>query len=73
MPSTMSTRQAAATTPLQATTIDAAQMRSQLNGLKAIIDAVPGITSVVIDSVATLPPGNAATVSVIPSAPATAK
>jgi hypothetical protein len=40
-----------------------AQMRSQLTGLKAIIDAVPTITSAVVDSVNTLPAGSSATVS----------
>ncbi len=49
--------------PQAGTEIDAVQMRSQLNSLKALIDAVPGITSVVIDGVNTLPPGDAATVS----------
>ena len=39
-----------------------AEMRSQLNGLKDLIDGVPVITGVVIDNVTTLPPGEAATV-----------
>lgn len=37
--------------------------RDQFNGLKTLIDAVPGLTDVVIDSVTTLPPGAAATAS----------
>jgi hypothetical protein len=49
--------------PQAGTEIDAVQMRAQLNGLKTIIDAVPTITSAVVDSVDTLPPGSAATVS----------
>ncbi len=49
--------------PPQNAEIESAPLRTQFNGLKAIIDAVPGITSVVIDSVTTLPPGDAATVS----------
>ena len=38
-------------------------MRSQLNGLKSLIDLVPGLTDVVIDGVVTVPPGGAATVT----------
>ena len=42
-------------------------MRAQLTGLKSLIDAVPGITDVVIDSVTTLDPGEpaSATASII--------
>ncbi len=40
-----------------------AQFRGQFQGLKTLIDAVPGLTDVVIDSVTTLPPGDPATVS----------
>ena len=50
--------------PQENTPVDAAQMRAQFNGLAAMIAAVPGLTDVVIDSVTTLPPGSAATVSV---------
>ena len=50
--------------PQQNTLADAAQMRSQLNGLKDLIDAIPGVNSAVVDSVETLPPGSAATVAV---------
>ena len=49
--------------PQANTEIDAVQMRSQLNGLKDIIDAVPTITAATIDAVNTLPPGDPATVS----------
>jgi hypothetical protein len=42
----------------------AAEMRAQLNGLKADIDAIPGITSAVVDSVTTVGPGQPATVTV---------
>lgn len=38
-------------------------MRSQLNGLKDLIDAVPTITSAVVDSVTTLPAGDPAAVT----------
>ena len=40
-----------------------AEMRAQLAGLNDLIAAVPGISGVVIDSVTTLPPGEAATVN----------
>ena len=55
------------TLPQPLTEIDADQMRGQLNGLKSLIDAVPGITDVVIDSVTTLDPGEpaSATASII--------
>ena len=46
--------------PQPNTEIDADQMRGQLNGLAAMIAAVPGLTDVVIDSVATLDPGEPA-------------
>ncbi len=49
--------------PADATRATAAEMRGQLNALNDLIAAVPGITGVVIDSVTTLPPGEAATVS----------
>ena len=49
--------------PQAGTEIDAVQMRSQLNGLKSIIDAVPTITSAVVDAVTTLPAGDPATVA----------
>jgi hypothetical protein len=43
--------------PLENTTADAAQMRSQLNGLKALIDALLTITAAQVDGVTTLDPG----------------
>lgn len=43
---------------------DADQMRAQLNGLKDLIDAVPGITGAVVDAVHTLPAGEEAGVAV---------
>ena len=49
--------------PQAGTEVDAVQMRSQLNGLKSLIDAVPTITGAVVDAVSTLPPGNPATVN----------
>lgn len=41
----------------------AAQMRAQLTGLKSLIDAVPGVTSAVVDSVTTGAPGDPAAIS----------
>ena len=49
--------------PQENTPVDAAQMRSQLNGLKSLIDAVPTITGAVVDSVTTLPAGSTAQVN----------
>jgi hypothetical protein len=40
-----------------------AEMRAQLNGLKALIDAIPGVTSAVVDSVTTVDPGEPANVT----------
>ncbi|MBK8091217.1 MAG: hypothetical protein IPK32_04295 [Verrucomicrobiaceae bacterium] len=51
--------------PQAGTEIDAVQMRSQLNSLKDLIDAIQnGITSAEVDSVSTLPPGSAASVGI---------
>ena len=41
-----------------------AEMRAQLTALKALIDAVPAITSAVVDSVTTVGPGQSASVTV---------
>lgn len=41
-----------------------AMFRGQFQGLKALIDAVSGVTGAVVDSVTTLPSGSQATVSV---------
>ena len=49
--------------PQENTPADAVQMRSQLNGLKSLIDAVPTITGAVVDAVNTLPAGSPAQVS----------
>lgn len=49
--------------PQENTPADAVQMRNQLNGLKAIIDAIASINAAVVDGVTTLPPGDPATVS----------
>ena len=49
--------------PQAGTEVDAVQMRSQLNGLKSLIDAVPTITGAVVDAVNTLPAGSPAQVS----------
>ena len=53
------------TKPQAGTEIDAVEMRGQLNGLKSLIDAVPGITDVVIDGVTTLNPGEPASATAI--------
>ena len=50
--------------PVEHTDIDAAQMRSQFNGLKALIDAITSVTTATVDAVNTLNPGDPATVSV---------
>jgi hypothetical protein len=49
--------------PEAGTEIDAVQMRSQLNGLKDLIDAIQTITTAVVDGTSTLSPGSAATVT----------
>jgi hypothetical protein len=50
--------------PQENTLIDAAQMRSQFNGLKALMDAIVTIVAAQIAAVNTLNPGDPATVSV---------
>ncbi len=50
------------TLPQAGTEIDAVQMRSQLNGLKALIDAIVTVTAAQIEGVTTLLPGEAASV-----------
>jgi hypothetical protein len=52
------------TLPQENTLADAAQMRSQLNGLKDLIDAVPTLTAAQVDSTNTLPQGSPANASV---------
>jgi hypothetical protein len=49
--------------PQENTLADAMQMRGQFNGLKTLIDAIPGITGAVVDSVTTLGPGEPASVT----------
>ena len=44
--------------------IESAPMRGQFQGLKALIDAVPTITTAQVDAVTTLNPGDPATVGV---------
>jgi hypothetical protein len=46
------------TKPLAGTEIDAAELRSQFQGLKDCIDTVPTVTSAVIDTVTSAPPGD---------------
>ena len=43
--------------------LDADPMRGQLNGLKDLIDAAPGVNAVVVDEVTTVAPGQPATVT----------
>ena len=50
--------------PQEGTPLDAVQMRSQLNGLKAIIDAILTLTAAQVDSTNTLPPSTPANASV---------
>ena len=50
--------------PQENTLVDAVQMRSQLNGLKALIDAIQTLTAAQVDGVTTLDPGLPATVNV---------
>lgn len=50
--------------PQENTPADAVQMRSQLNGLKAIIDAILTVTAAQVDSTTTLPQGSPANASV---------
>jgi hypothetical protein len=49
--------------PADGTKATAVEMRTQFNGLKTLIDAISGITSVVVDSVTTLAPGEPASVT----------
>lgn len=50
--------------PQEGTPLDAVQMRSQLNGLKAIIDAILTVSAAQVDGVNTLPAGTPAQVNV---------
>ena len=50
--------------PQELTLCDAAQMRSQFNGLKDLIDAINAINAAQVDAVSTLEPGEPATASV---------
>ena len=56
------------TLPQAGTEIDAVQMRSQLNGLKALIDAVTSMNAAVVDGVQTLLPNEQAFVMLTVSA-----
>jgi collagen type I alpha len=50
--------------PQEGTPLDAVQMRSQLNGLKAIMDAILTLTAAQVDGTNTLPPSTPANASV---------
>ncbi|MCX6856072.1 MAG: hypothetical protein NTV80_14325 [Verrucomicrobia bacterium] len=50
--------------PQEGTLADAVQMRSQFNGLKALIDTVPTLTAAQVDSTTTLPQGTPANATV---------
>ena len=54
--------------PQAGTEIDAVQMRAQLNGLKALIDAIVTVTAAQVDGVSTLNPGDPAAVTLTVSA-----
>ncbi len=51
------------TLPAHGAPLVSAEIRSQFNGLKELIDAAPGLTGVAVDAVTTVNPGEAATVS----------
>jgi hypothetical protein len=53
--------------PVNGSTIYAAELRGQFNGLNDKIDGIPGITSAVVDSVTTVGPGEpaSATLSIV--------
>ena len=53
-----------ASLPANGAKVKAAELRGQFGGLKELIDGIPGITSAVVDSVTTVGPGEAATVTV---------
>ena len=50
--------------PQAGTEIEAAQMRSQLNGLKDLIDAIASVNAATVDSTTTLPAGSPAVAGV---------
>ena len=52
------------TLPQEGTPLDAVQMRSQLNGLKDLIDAMASVNAATVDSTNTLSPGSPALASV---------
>ena len=52
------------TKPVEGTLCDAAEMRSQLNALKALIDAISSVTGAITQNTGTLPPGSSATADV---------
>jgi hypothetical protein len=52
------------TLPANGTDIISAELRGQFNGLKTLIDNVPGITAAVVDSVSAVGPGQPASVTV---------
>ena len=52
------------TLPLTSANVTSAELRSQFNGLKDLIDAIQSIGSATVDAVNTVPPGDPANVSV---------
>jgi len=46
--------------PADGSPLSSAEMRSQLTGLKALIDAIAAISGAMVDSTTTLPPGSPA-------------
>jgi hypothetical protein len=51
------------TLPVEHADLDAAVVRGQFNALKSLIDAMPGVTSVVVDAVNPLGPDETPTVA----------
>ena len=51
--------------PANGSPLDSAQMRAQLNALKALIDALNSLNNAQVDETNTLPPGNPATATVV--------
>ena len=51
--------------PANGSPLNSAQMRAQLNALKALIDALNSLNNAQVDETNTLPPGNPATATVV--------
>jgi hypothetical protein len=51
--------------PADGTEMVSSEMRSQLTGLKSLIDAIPPVTNAMVDSTSTLSPGDPASAAVV--------